>query len=100
MKKATLITGAGSGLGKEFALLYASKGNSVVLVDINGEALVSVKEEIQKKGRNVVDEKEMLLIKGWDAEAELIIHSSWVKMFRDKFVGVRKDNVQSSKNKK
>lgn len=58
------------------------------------------KEEIQKKGRNVVDEKEMLLIKGWDAEAELIIHSSWVKMFRDKFVGVRKDNVQSSKNKK
>lgn len=58
------------------------------------------KEEIQKKGRNVVDEKEMLLIKGWEAEAELIIHSSWVKMFRDKFVGVTKDNVQSSKNKK
>ena len=46
MKKATLITGAGSGLGKEFALLYASKGNNVVLVDINGEALASVKEEI------------------------------------------------------
>ena len=41
MKKATLITGAGSGLGKEFAFLYASKGNNVVLVDINGEALVS-----------------------------------------------------------
>lgn len=58
------------------------------------------KEEIQKKGRNVVDAKEMLLIKGWEAEAELIIHSSWVKMFRDKFVGVTKDNVQSSKNKK
>ena len=58
------------------------------------------KEEIQKKGRNVVDEKETLLIKGWEAEAELIIHSSWVKMFRDKFVGVTKDNVQSSKNKK
>lgn len=43
------------------------------------------KNEIQKKGRNVVDAKEMLLIKGWEAEAELIIHSSWVKMFRDKF---------------
>ena len=53
MKKATLITGAGSGLGKEFALLYASKGNSVVLVDINGEALASVKEEIQKKDSNI-----------------------------------------------
>ncbi len=43
------------------------------------------KNEIQKKGRNVVDAKEMQLIKGWEAEAELIIHSSWVKMFRDKF---------------
>ena len=53
MKKATLITGAGSGLGKEFAFLYASKGNNVVLVDINGEALVSVKEEIQKKDPNI-----------------------------------------------
>lgn len=48
MKKATLITGAGSGLGKEFALLYASKGNNVVLIDINKDAILSVKEEIQK----------------------------------------------------
>ncbi|MCM1311922.1 MAG: DEAD/DEAH box helicase [Bacteroides sp.] len=55
------------------------------------------KEEIQKKGRNVVDEKEMMLINGWEAEAELIIHSSWIKMFRAKFVGSTKDNVQSSK---
>ena len=53
MKKATLITGAGSGLGKEFALLSASKGNNVVLVDINKEAILSVKEEIQKKNPSV-----------------------------------------------
>ena len=51
------------------------------------------KEEIQKKGRNVVDDKEMTLINRWETEAELMIHSSWVKMFRDKFVGVTKDNV-------
>lgn len=51
------------------------------------------KEEIQKKGRNVVDDKEMTLINRWETEAELFIHSSWVKMFRDKFVGVTKDNV-------
>lgn len=49
MKKATLITGAGSGLGKEFALLYASKGNNVVLVDINGEALASVKKKFKRR---------------------------------------------------
>ena len=51
------------------------------------------KEEIQKKGRNAVDDKEMTLFNRWETEAELFIHSSWVKMFRDKFVGVTKDNV-------
>lgn len=35
----------------------------------------------------------MTLINRWETEAELFIHSSWVKMFRDKFVGVTKDNV-------
>ena len=57
------------------------------------------RDEIRKKS-NVVDAKEMLLLKGWETEAELIIHSSWVKMFRDKFVGGIKENVESSKNKK
>ena len=54
------------------------------------------KEEIQKKGRNIVDEEQMKLINGWDAEAELMIHSSWVKMFRDKFVGTDKDYNQTN----
>ena len=44
------------------------------------------KQELQKKGRNVVDKKELQLIKGWEAEAELMIHSSWIKMFKDKFI--------------
>ena len=53
----------------------------------------------KRKGANVVDAKEMQLIKGWEAEAELIIHSSWVKMFRDKFTESTKNNVQSNKTK-
>ena len=35
MEKMTLITGAGGGLGKEFAYLYAKDGNSLCLVDID-----------------------------------------------------------------
>ena len=54
------------------------------------------KEEIQRKGRNIVDEEQMKLINGWDAEAELMIHSSWVRMFRDKFVGRDKDDNQTN----
>lgn len=53
MRKATLITGSGSGLGKEFALLYASKGNNVVLVDINENGINSLKEEINNKFKTV-----------------------------------------------
>lgn len=53
MRKATLITGSGSGLGKEFALLYASKGNNVVLVDINENGINSLKEGINNRFKTV-----------------------------------------------
>lgn len=44
--KRTLITGASSGLGKEFAKLYAKDNNNLVLVARNIEKLNQVKEEI------------------------------------------------------
>ena len=44
--KRTLITGASTGLGKEFAKLYAKDNNSLVLVARNLEKLNKVKEEI------------------------------------------------------
>lgn len=43
--KITFITGAGSGLGKEFAKLYAEDKQNLLLVDINNESLIKVKEE-------------------------------------------------------
>lgn len=44
--KITLITGAASGLGREFAKLYAKDNNNLLLVDINEENLNSAKNEI------------------------------------------------------
>lgn len=47
--KITLITGAASGLGKEFAYLYAKDKNNLLLVDIDIEGLNKVKEEVEKE---------------------------------------------------
>ena len=44
--KITLISGAASGLGKEFAKLYLKDKNNLLLVDINEEGLNKTKEEL------------------------------------------------------
>ena len=54
MTKISLITGATSGLGKEFAKLYAKDGNNVLLVGRNQDKLNSVKDEIQKAYPNII----------------------------------------------
>lgn len=53
--KITLITGAASGLGREFAKLYAKDNNNLLLVDINEENLNSAKNEIQSNFNVLVD---------------------------------------------
>jgi uncharacterized protein len=45
-----VITGAGSGLGKELALIYAQKGNSIILVGRSLYKLKQLEEEIQQLG--------------------------------------------------
>ena len=45
-----LITGAGSGLGKELALQYAAEGNKVVLVGRSRDKLLDVNEMINNSG--------------------------------------------------
>jgi NAD(P)-dependent dehydrogenase (short-subunit alcohol dehydrogenase family) len=49
-----LITGAGSGIGKESALLFAKQGAKVVVVDMNKEAGKQVTDQINKQGGEAV----------------------------------------------
>lgn len=48
--KVALITGGASGIGEATAKLFAAQGCKVALVDINGERLKKVAEEIAKDG--------------------------------------------------
>ena len=47
MKNTALITGAASGIGKEFSKIHAEKGGDIVAVDINAEGLKSLKNELE-----------------------------------------------------
>ena len=48
--KIAIITGASAGIGKASALLFASEGASLCLIDINLEGGKEVCEEIRKNG--------------------------------------------------
>jgi NAD(P)-dependent dehydrogenase (short-subunit alcohol dehydrogenase family) len=48
--KVALITGAGSGIGRESALLFSREGARVVVVDVNDAAGEAVAAEIQEAG--------------------------------------------------
>lgn len=48
--KVAIITGAGSGMGKEEALRFAKEGATVVLTDIAFDAVKSVEEEVKQSG--------------------------------------------------
>jgi NAD(P)-dependent dehydrogenase (short-subunit alcohol dehydrogenase family) len=52
--KVALITGAGSGIGRESALLFAQEGARIVVVDVNDEAGEKVVAEIRDSGGEAV----------------------------------------------
>jgi NAD(P)-dependent dehydrogenase (short-subunit alcohol dehydrogenase family) len=49
-RKNALVTGAGQGIGKATALLFAEEGAAVAVVDINGEAVEGACAEIKESG--------------------------------------------------
>jgi 2-keto-3-deoxy-L-fuconate dehydrogenase len=49
-RKIALITGAGSGIGREIALLYAGQGAHAIVADLNREAADAVVAEIGARG--------------------------------------------------
>ena len=52
--KVSMITGAGRGIGKEIALLFAQEGSDLAICDVKEEILSSTKKEIEEKtGRKV-----------------------------------------------
>lgn len=52
--KVAIITGAGSGIGRETALLFAENGARLGLFDISIKSLNSVKDEAEKNGTQVI----------------------------------------------
>lgn len=51
--KVSIVTGAGSGMGKAIAILFASEGSKVIATDIDQKRLDELKSEIKEKGGEV-----------------------------------------------
>ena len=49
----TLVTGASSGIGREFAREFARRGNDLVLVARSGEALRELSDDLERKGIDI-----------------------------------------------
>jgi len=52
--KVAIVTGAGSGMGKEEALLFGAQGATVVATDVNEAAVQAVAKEIEAAGGQAV----------------------------------------------
>ena len=52
--RVAVITGAGSGFGREFARIGASLGMKLVLADVQQETLEEVRQELEKAGADVL----------------------------------------------
>ncbi|MDE1193280.1 MAG: glucose 1-dehydrogenase [Arachidicoccus sp.] len=55
--KVVIITGAGSGIGKEQAILFANEGAKIVVADLHEEAIKGTVDEIIKNGGDAIGVK-------------------------------------------
>jgi 2-keto-3-deoxy-L-fuconate dehydrogenase len=68
--KVAIVTGAGSGIGREIALLYAAQGAKVVVADVNMDAAGSVTAEITQNG-GTANEQQMNVANEQDVQAAI-----------------------------
>lgn len=52
--RVVVVTGAGRGLGREYARMFAAEGRRVVLADIDGEAAAAGAEDIAASGAEAI----------------------------------------------
>jgi NAD(P)-dependent dehydrogenase (short-subunit alcohol dehydrogenase family) len=52
--KVAVVTGAASGIGRETARLFASRGARMAVADIDGDGLESLRRELEEGGREVL----------------------------------------------
>ncbi len=51
--KVSIVTGAGSGMGRSIAMLFASEGSKVIAADISSERLSALEQEIKSAGGEI-----------------------------------------------
>lgn len=52
--KTAMITGAGGGVGRQLALLFARNGANVVILDVNADTVTTVAAEVEAAGGHVL----------------------------------------------
>jgi NAD(P)-dependent dehydrogenase (short-subunit alcohol dehydrogenase family) len=68
--RGVVVTGAGRGLGRAYALAAARESGGIVVNDVDGEVAHGVVEEIRREGGRAI--ASVASISEWDATAELI----------------------------
>lgn len=71
--KVAVVTGAGSGMGKEIAILFAKEGAKVVVSDINLETAKATVEEIISNGGTAIAMKTNV---GLEEDIQLLINTT------------------------
>lgn len=88
-EKITVITGAGSGIGKAIAELFAAQKATVYLLDLNAEAVEATRKEIVSRGGeayavscNVADQEEITgvfggIVQKWN-RVDILVNSAGI----------------------